>query len=158
MMNYQNNIITIINNINYWISYLISINFSMIYYEVKKKPSFHEICNLSFNGHGCFQELPSFMSLEHGRESQSVTKQGYRRTSISGTTSSGKKCLSGTSFHAIWLDFSMLFDDLQREKVSKREGYLCFFLPRLSKFSCITEICVHSQVPDKRREPLNYPD
>jgi hypothetical protein len=33
--------------------------------------------------------------------------QMYRRTSISGTTFSGKKCLSGTIFHAIWLDFSM---------------------------------------------------
>jgi hypothetical protein len=31
----------------------------------------------------------------------------------------------------------MLFDNLKREKVSKREGYLCFFLSRLSKFSCI---------------------
>jgi hypothetical protein len=31
----------------------------------------------------------------------------------------------------------MLFDNLQREKVSKREGYLCFFLSRLSKFSCM---------------------
>jgi hypothetical protein len=30
----------------------------------------------------------------------------------------------------------MLFDNLKREKVSKREGYLCFFLFRLSKFSC----------------------
>jgi hypothetical protein len=39
------------------------------------------------------------------------TKQ-YRRTSISGTTFSGKMCLSGTIFHAIWLDFSMLFDNL----------------------------------------------
>jgi hypothetical protein len=29
----------------------------------------------------------------------------------------------------------MLFENLQREKVSKREGYLCFFLSRLSKFS-----------------------
>jgi hypothetical protein len=31
----------------------------------------------------------------------------------------------------------MLFDNLKREKVSKREGYLCFFLSRLSKFSCM---------------------
>jgi hypothetical protein len=30
----------------------------------------------------------------------------------------------------------MLFDNLQREKVFKREGYLCFLLARLSKFSC----------------------
>jgi hypothetical protein len=63
-------------------------------------------------------------------------KKWCRRTSISGTTFSGKKCLSGTIFHAIWLDFSMLFDNLQRGKVSKREGYLRFFLSRLSKFSC----------------------
>jgi hypothetical protein len=31
----------------------------------------------------------------------------------------------------------MLFDNLEREKVSEREGYLCLFLSRLSKFSCI---------------------
>jgi hypothetical protein len=30
----------------------------------------------------------------------------------------------------------MLFDNLKREKVSKREGHLCFFSSRLSKFSC----------------------
>jgi hypothetical protein len=60
----------------------------------------------------------------------------YRRTSISGTTFRGKKCLSETILHAVWLDFCMLFDNLLREKVSKREGYLCFFLSRLSKFSC----------------------
>jgi cyclophilin family peptidyl-prolyl cis-trans isomerase len=36
----------------------------------------------------------------------------YRRTSISGTTFSGEKCLSGTNFHAICIDFSMLFDNL----------------------------------------------
>jgi hypothetical protein len=31
----------------------------------------------------------------------------------------------------------MLFDNLKRGKVSEREGYLCVFLSRLSKFSCI---------------------
>jgi hypothetical protein len=31
----------------------------------------------------------------------------------------------------------MLFDNLWREKGSKREGCLYFFLSRLSKFSCI---------------------
>jgi hypothetical protein len=31
----------------------------------------------------------------------------------------------------------MLFDNLKPENVSKREGYLCFFLSRLPKFSCI---------------------
>jgi hypothetical protein len=36
----------------------------------------------------------------------------YRRTSISGTTFSGIKCLSETIFHAIGLDISMLFDNL----------------------------------------------
>jgi hypothetical protein len=51
----------------------------------------------------------------------------YRRTSISGTTFSGEKCISGTIFHAIPLNFFMLFDNLQQEKVSNREGYLCFF-------------------------------
>jgi hypothetical protein len=74
-----------------------------------------------------------------------------RRTSISGKTFSGKNCLSGTIFHAIWLDFSMLFDNLLREKVSKREGYLCFFLSRLSKFSCkvrsITDSSAYFSVP-----------
>jgi hypothetical protein len=30
-----------------------------------------------------------------------LDKVEYRRTSISGTTFSGRKCLSGTSFHAI---------------------------------------------------------
>jgi hypothetical protein len=38
-------------------------------------------------------------------------KTVYRRTSINGTTFSGIKCLSGTIFHAIRLDFSMLFDN-----------------------------------------------
>jgi hypothetical protein len=42
----------------------------------------------------------------HARE------KDIRRTSISGTTFSGEKYLSGTIFHAIWLDFSMLFDNL----------------------------------------------
>jgi hypothetical protein len=64
-----------------------------------------------------------------------VCSQSYRRTSISGTTFSGKKCLSGTSVHAIWLDFPCYLTTLKREKVSKRQGYLCFF-SRLSKFSC----------------------
>jgi hypothetical protein len=31
----------------------------------------------------------------------------------------------------------MLFDNPQREEVSKREGYLCFFLSRSLRFSCI---------------------
>jgi hypothetical protein len=53
----------------------------------------------------------------------------HRKTSISGTTCSRKKRLSRTILPAICLDYSMLFDNLWREKVSKREGYLCFFCP-----------------------------
>jgi hypothetical protein len=33
--------------------------------------------------------------------SVAIDKTTYRRTSISGTTFSGKKCISGTNFHAI---------------------------------------------------------
>jgi hypothetical protein len=50
----------------------------------------------------------------------------------------------------------MLFDNLQREKVSKREGYLCFFLSRLSKFSCIKIYGWHSKYNAKvNLETLN---
>jgi hypothetical protein len=50
----------------------------------------------------------SFLSSQKGRNGLNwldcrvrIVERGYRRISISGTTFSGKKCLSGTIFHAI---------------------------------------------------------
>jgi hypothetical protein len=63
-------------------------------------------------------------------------KVRYRRTSISGTTFSGKKCLAGQVFMLFDFSFPCYLTTFSGKKWSKREGYLCFFLSRLSKFSC----------------------
>jgi hypothetical protein len=50
----------------------------------------------------------------------------------------------------------MLFDNLQRKEVSKREGYLCFFLTRLSKFSCSHFVCKFCPLPCEYLRRLRF--
>jgi hypothetical protein len=46
-------------------------------------------------------DVEDFKAGSMGDDMSAPSEPGYRRTSISGTTFSGKKCLSGTIFHAI---------------------------------------------------------
>jgi hypothetical protein len=53
----------------------------------------------------------------------------YRRTSISGTTFSGKKCLSGTIFHAIDLTFPCYLTTFGGKKCISGKVICAFFVP-----------------------------
>jgi hypothetical protein len=53
----------------------------------------------------------------------------YRRTSMGGTTFSGKKCLSGTIFHATWLDFPYYLTTFSGEKCLSGKVICAFFCP-----------------------------
>jgi hypothetical protein len=78
-------------------------------------------CQPIISGH-----LPPQSCLQH--------QTRYRRTSISGTTFSGKKCLSGIIFHAIWLDFSMQFDNLSWEKCLSGKVICALYCPAYRSF------------------------